>query len=192
VVFRDPRNRFEGLDNYRTIFWSLRFHGAIFFKHLSVEVKRIWQKEDDSICMRWTVHGTSRLPWEPQGIFDGVSTYRLDSHGKVRSGGIAARVGRCQSLPSVPSLPLLSQIYEHKVDNVVLRDPPMARNPLGIRINLEAAPATQPLPGSWGLSKSVPATFISLYLAAVSLSLLTSRFAGPAPACAHSPSIAPQ
>ena len=27
VVFRDPRNCFKGLKNYKIIFWSLRFHG---------------------------------------------------------------------------------------------------------------------------------------------------------------------
>lgn len=30
VVFRDPRNCFKGLKNYKIIFWSLRFHGAKF------------------------------------------------------------------------------------------------------------------------------------------------------------------
>jgi hypothetical protein len=46
-------------------------------------VKRIWQKEDDMICLRWTVHGYPRLPWDQEGTFDGVSTYKLDAHGKV-------------------------------------------------------------------------------------------------------------
>jgi Uncharacterized conserved protein (DUF2358) len=72
------------MDNYRLIFWSLRFHGTLFFKHLYVEVKRIWQRDDDTICLRWTVHGFPRLPWDQEGTFDGVSTYKLDSHGKVR------------------------------------------------------------------------------------------------------------
>ena len=84
VTFRDPRNTFYGLDNYKLIFWSLRFHGNLFFKQLYVEVKRIWQKDDDTICLRWTVHGFPRLPWDQEGTFDGVSTYKLDCHGKVR------------------------------------------------------------------------------------------------------------
>lgn len=71
------------MKNYQTIFWSLRFHGNLFFKSLYVEVKRIWQKNDDTICLRWTVHGLPRLPWDQEGTFDGVSTYKLDSHGKV-------------------------------------------------------------------------------------------------------------
>ena len=49
VVFRDPRNSFQGLKNYKTIFWSLRFHGRLFFKVLYVDVQRIWQPEDTQI-----------------------------------------------------------------------------------------------------------------------------------------------
>jgi hypothetical protein len=85
ITFKDPRNCFHGMDNYKTIFWSLRFHGNLFFKYLYVEVKRIWQKTDDTICLRWTVHGVPRLPWDQEGTFDGVSTYKLDCHGKACS-----------------------------------------------------------------------------------------------------------
>ena len=83
ITFRDPRNCFSGLKNYKIIFWSLRFHGRLFFKELYVEVRRIWQKDDHTIFLRWTVHGFPRLPWVQEGTFDGVSTYKLDSHGKV-------------------------------------------------------------------------------------------------------------
>lgn len=61
IVFRDRRNTFSGIKNYKTIFWSLRFHGRIFFSKLYVEVKRIWQPSDNTICMRWTVHGIPRV-----------------------------------------------------------------------------------------------------------------------------------
>lgn len=91
IVFRDPRNCFKGMKNYRTIFWSLQFHGRIFFSKLYVDVKRIWQPQEGVICMRWTVHGIPRVPWEAEGTFDGISTYRLDNSGKI---------------------------YEHSVDNV--------------------------------------------------------------------------
>lgn len=83
IIFRDPRNCFCGIKNYKIIFWSLRFHGRLFFKELYVEVKRIWQKDDHTIFLRWTVHGFPRLPWDQEGTFDGVSTYKLDCHGKV-------------------------------------------------------------------------------------------------------------
>ena len=49
VVFRDPRNTFRGLKNYKTIFWSLRFHGRLFFKVLYVDVQRLWQPDDSQI-----------------------------------------------------------------------------------------------------------------------------------------------
>lgn len=121
ITFRDPRNTFEGMKNYKTIFWSLRFHGRLFFKKLYVEVKRIWQPEDGSIRMRWTVHGIPRVPWEAEGIFDGISQYKLDSEGKI---------------------------YEHAVDNVILRDPPMQGvGPLLAGLNL--VPQQQPCPGAW-------------------------------------------
>lgn len=83
ITFRDPRNAFSGLKNYKLIFWSLRFHGRIFFTKLYVEVRRIWQPQDGLICMRWTVHGIPRVPWEAEGTFDGISQYKLDSDGKI-------------------------------------------------------------------------------------------------------------
>jgi hypothetical protein len=120
ITFRDPRNSFSGLKNYRTIFWSLRFHGRIFFTRLYVEVKRIWQTEDGCIRMRWTVHGVPRVPWEAEGTFDGISQYKLDHEGKI---------------------------YEHAVDNVILRDPPVGLVPWLFNVNLR--PAQQAMPGAF-------------------------------------------
>lgn len=124
IVFRDPRNTFAGMRNYKTIFWSLRFHGRIFFRSLYVDVQRIWQPDDSVIRMRWSVHGVPRLPWEAEGIFDGISQYRLDSQGLI---------------------------YEHSVDNVILRDPPMQGFPLLTGLNLVQIPQgmQQPCPGAW-------------------------------------------
>ena len=33
--------------------------------------------------MRWTVHGIPRVPWNAEGVFDGISTFRLDNKGKI-------------------------------------------------------------------------------------------------------------
>lgn len=128
IHFKDPRFQFEGIKNYKLIFWSLRFHGRIFFSNLYVEIKRIWQPSDDVIKMRWTVHGIPRVPWEAEGIFDGISTYKLDNNGRI---------------------------YEHIVDNILLRDPPFMTNPpllagLNLTPNTGLVPQQQlPCPGAW-------------------------------------------
>ena len=49
IVFTDTRNVFHGQKNYRTIFWSLRFHGRLFFSRLTVNVLRIWQPNENAI-----------------------------------------------------------------------------------------------------------------------------------------------
>ena len=47
-----------------------------------------WRGEPTSVCgdycrMRWTVRGIPRVPWNAEGVFDGVSTFRLDREGKI-------------------------------------------------------------------------------------------------------------
>ena len=69
--------------------------------------------------LRWTVHGIPRVPWEAEGVFDGISEYKLDSEGKI---------------------------YEHKVTNVQMRDPPFARSPWSIGLNLAQIPRLQGAP----------------------------------------------
>ncbi|CAM8945299.1 unnamed protein product [Rhodiola kirilowii] len=97
IVFKDPLNTFSGIENYKSIFWALRFHGRIFFKALSVEIIRVWQPVDSVIMVRWTIHGIARVPWEARGRFDGTSEYKLDKNGKI---------------------------YEHRVDNIAINSPP--------------------------------------------------------------------
>ncbi|GAB4814274.1 hypothetical protein N2152v2_001320 [Parachlorella kessleri] len=125
VVFKDQRVSFKGLRNYKMVIWSLRFNGKLFFKQPYVEVLRIWQPEDNIIKMRWAVHGKPRLWWTDHGQFDGVSTYKLDKNG---------------------------QIYEHAIDNMQLRDPPIT-NPLLYAMNLignpTLVPQQTPCPGAW-------------------------------------------
>eukprot|EP01024_Parvocaulis_polyphysoides_P072905 TRINITY_DN9321_c0_g2_i1.p1 TRINITY_DN9321_c0_g2~~TRINITY_DN9321_c0_g2_i1.p1 ORF type:complete len:234 (-),score=18.84 TRINITY_DN9321_c0_g2_i1:588-1229(-) len=122
VVFRDPRNVFHGKDNYKIIFWSLRFHGRIFFSSLFVNVKRIWQLSDDTIKMQWTVRGIPRVPWKAEGRLEGYSIYKLDCHGKI---------------------------YEHQVDNVIFSDPPFQRIPIFASLQWwqDYIPQRAPCPG---------------------------------------------
>ncbi|XP_024388294.1 uncharacterized protein [Physcomitrium patens] len=97
ITFSDPMNTFSGIENYKTLFWALRFHGRIFFKALWVEIVRVWQPSEKVIMVRWIVRGIPRVPWEAQGRFDGTSEYKLDKDGKI---------------------------YSHKVDNIIMNSPP--------------------------------------------------------------------
>ncbi|XVF73102.1 hypothetical protein PTKIN_Ptkin12aG0174300 [Pterospermum kingtungense] len=97
VVFKDPLNTFVGIDNYKSIFWALRFHGRIFFRALWLDIVGVWQPVENVIMVRWTVHGIPRVPWESRGRFDGTSEYKLDKNGKI---------------------------YEHRVHNIALNSPP--------------------------------------------------------------------
>ena len=69
--------------------------------------------------LRWTVRGVPRVPWEAEGVFDGISEYKLDRNGKI---------------------------YEHRVTNVQMRDPPMVRSPLSIGLNMIPVPRLQGAP----------------------------------------------
>ncbi|KAL1549794.1 hypothetical protein AAHA92_17846 [Salvia divinorum] len=96
IVFKDPLNTFSGIENYKTIFWALRFHGRIFFKALWVDIVSVWQPVENLIMVRWTVRGIPRVPWESHSRFDGTSEYKLDKDGKI---------------------------HEHKVHNIALNGP---------------------------------------------------------------------
>ncbi|KAJ8540060.1 hypothetical protein K7X08_026449 [Anisodus acutangulus] len=97
IVFKDPLNTFTGIENYRSIFGALRFHGRIFFRALWIDIVSVWQPVEGMIMIRWTVHGIPRVPWESRGRFDGTSEYKLDKDGKI---------------------------YEHRVHNIALKGPP--------------------------------------------------------------------
>ncbi|MBA0736215.1 hypothetical protein Gogos_009786 [Gossypium gossypioides] len=97
IVFKDPLNTFIGIDNYKSIFRALRFHGRIFFKALWLDIVSVWQPMENVVMVRWTIHGIPRVPWESRGRFDGTSEYKLDKKGKI---------------------------YEHRVDNIALNSPP--------------------------------------------------------------------
>ncbi len=115
IVFTDGRLEFNGLKNYRLIFWSLRFHGNLFFRRTTVEILRIWQPEDYCIKMRWKIVGIPRVG-DAEGVIDGISSYKLDRKGKI---------------------------YEHAITNVQLRDPPL-ESPLLYGLNWQYYPETQP------------------------------------------------
>ncbi len=76
IVFQDPVNTFKGKFNYRIIFWTLRFHGRLFFTELYFDLHDVLP-QDGCILATWTVRGTLRLPWKPRLLFNGTSTYKL-------------------------------------------------------------------------------------------------------------------
>lgn len=83
IYFKDPVNRFKGKLNYRIIFWTLRFHGQLFFSDLHFDLHQVQQIEPFLIRADWTVRGTLRLPWRPRLFFNGYSHYRLNSEGQI-------------------------------------------------------------------------------------------------------------
>ncbi len=83
IYFRDPVNTFKGKFNYRIIFWTLRFHGQLFFTSLYFDLHDITQTASDTILANWTVRGTLRVPWKALIFFNGYSTYKLTSEGLI-------------------------------------------------------------------------------------------------------------
>ena len=81
VVFKDPRNTVKGKGNYRRLFRFVRVLGRIVFSRVAVRVQRIWQLDDRCVSVRWEVSGVPRIPWEVEGVFDGVSYFKLDKCG---------------------------------------------------------------------------------------------------------------
>lgn len=77
-----------GKDAYRRIYWSLRFHGKLFFSRTRVEVLRIWQPEEKVLSVRWSVKAVPRvIDGFVVDMFhlDGISEYKLNSEGYIYS-----------------------------------------------------------------------------------------------------------
>ncbi|KAJ3693515.1 hypothetical protein LUZ60_008995 [Juncus effusus] len=125
ITFVDPLNTFQGIENYKTIFWALRFHSKLLFQEINLKILRIYQLSENNIIIKWEIDGTPRVPWETRGTFQGTSKYKLDRNGKI---------------------------YEHKFDNLALNFPKMAVR--GSVLDLVVSrPATCPVGpglGFWG------------------------------------------
>ncbi|KAH1114246.1 hypothetical protein J1N35_007624 [Gossypium stocksii] len=83
IVFKDPFSTFIGINDNKSIFWALRFHGRIFFKALWLDIVSVLQPMENVVMVRWTIHGIPRVPWKSRGRFDGASEYKLDKKGKI-------------------------------------------------------------------------------------------------------------
>ncbi|XP_008809338.2 uncharacterized protein LOC103721078 [Phoenix dactylifera] len=125
ITFVDPLSTFRGIENYKLIFWALRFHGRILFREIGLEIFRVWQPSENMILIRWELQGVPRVPWQARGRFQGTSRYRLDRNGKI---------------------------YEHKVDNLAFNFPQAVVGPATV-MDL-VAPACPPSPNLtfWGVA----------------------------------------
>ncbi|MGF1534892.1 MAG: DUF2358 domain-containing protein [Elainellaceae cyanobacterium] len=83
IYFTDPVNTFKGKFNYRIIFWTLRFHGGLFFTDLHFDLHDVYSHSPDVILADWTVRGTLRVPWRAEVFFNGQSTYSLNERGLI-------------------------------------------------------------------------------------------------------------
>lgn len=140
----DPRNTFRGIENYRLIFWALRFNGRILFREIKLDVLRIWQPSENVILIRWNLNGVPRVPWEARGQFQGTSRYKLDRNGKI---------------------------YEHIVDNLEFNFPKVqmrSRTMLDLVISAATSPSPNPtfsLHNSPMEDTSLSCTWVELYQA---------------------------
>ncbi|WP_413175289.1 DUF2358 domain-containing protein [Anabaena azotica] len=83
ILFRDPVNKFKGKFNYRIIFWTLRFHGQLFFTEIAFDLHDVCESQEKTILATWTVRGVLRVPWKARLFFNGYSTYKLNSDGFI-------------------------------------------------------------------------------------------------------------
>jgi hypothetical protein len=83
ILFRDPVNKFKGKFNYRIIFWTLRFHGQLFFTEIAFDLHDVSQTDAKTILANWTVRGVLRVPWKARIFFNGYSTYKLNDEGLI-------------------------------------------------------------------------------------------------------------
>ncbi|XP_068657154.1 uncharacterized protein [Aristolochia californica] len=138
ITFSDPLNTFNGIENYKLIFWALRFHGRILFREISLEVYRVWQPSENVILIRWNLRGVPRVPWEARGQFQGTSRYKLDRNGKI---------------------------YEHKVDNLAFNFPQTLRPGASVLDLVTACPASPNLTFLWDSPDVYSSSWLKFYRA---------------------------
>lgn len=138
ITFVDPLNTFSGIENYKLIFWALRFHGRILFREISLDVLRIWQPSENVIVIRWNLRAVPRVPWEAEGQFQGSSRYKLDRSGKI---------------------------YEHKVDNLAFNFPRPLKPAASVLDLVTACPASPNPTFLWGPVDAYSSSWVEFYRA---------------------------
>lgn len=138
ITFVDPLNTFTGIENYKLIFWALRFHGRILFREISLDVLRIWQPSETVILIRWNLRAVPRVPWEAEGQFQGSSRYKLDRSGKI---------------------------YEHIVDNLAFNFPRPLKPAASVLDLVTACPASPNPTFLWGPVDAYSSSWVEFYRA---------------------------
>ncbi|KAL5811520.1 hypothetical protein ACOSQ4_028088 [Xanthoceras sorbifolium] len=138
ITFVDPLNTFTGIENYKLIFWALRFHGKILFREISLDVFRVWQPSENVILIRWNLRAVPRVPWEAEGQFQGNSRYKLDRNGKI---------------------------YEHKVDNLAFNFPRPLKPAASVLDLVSACPASPNPTFLWCPADMYSSSWVEFYQA---------------------------
>ncbi|KAH7557865.1 hypothetical protein JRO89_XS11G0231100 [Xanthoceras sorbifolium] len=138
ITFVDPLNTFTGIENYKLIFWALRFHGKILFREISLDVLRVWQPSENVILIRWNLRAVPRVPWEAEGQFQGNSRYKLDRNGKI---------------------------YEHKVDNLAFNFPRPLKPAASVLDLVSACPASPNPTFLWCPADMYSSSWVEFYQA---------------------------
>lgn len=94
VVFKDSIGPRLGLGpgivygkaRYSRHLWALRLLASVAFSQCSVEVQRFWQRDDQTIAVRWVLQGSPRLLNAVTGTtarLDGISEFKFNSKGYI-------------------------------------------------------------------------------------------------------------
>lgn len=76
----------QGVEAYGRQLWSVRFHAALLFSKSHVELLRLWQRDQKTVAVRWTVQCSPRLIGGVTGgklRLDGISEYKFNDQGKI-------------------------------------------------------------------------------------------------------------
>jgi hypothetical protein len=79
VFFRDPLNRFNGVDRYREM---IRFIDR-WFQHPHLKLHDLEQTSEKTFQTRWTLSWITPLPWKPHIAVPGWTEYQLNDEGKI-------------------------------------------------------------------------------------------------------------
>ncbi|MEQ8755734.1 MAG: DUF2358 domain-containing protein [Coleofasciculus sp. G1-WW12-02] len=80
VFFKDPLNKFRGLDRYKQMIGFIQ----TWFINPQLDLHDISQS-GDTIKTRWTLSWTTPLPWKPRISIPGWSELRLNADGLISS-----------------------------------------------------------------------------------------------------------